>query len=678
MGEGRPFLEDLALVLCVAAITTVLFRRMRQPVVLGYLLAGMIVGPHIPLPVFVNIDRVHALSELGVVLVMFSVGLELSVRRLARVLPTAGVTGFVQITLMMSLGYLAAQALGWTARESLFAAAMVAVSSTMIVAKVFADERVRRGVVDIVFGVLVVQDLAAVILLTVLTAVSKGAGLSGTELAITVGKLGGVLAAMLIAGFLVVPRTIRLVARLDSPETLLVASIGLCFAFALLADRLGYSVALGAFVAGSLVAESGKGEQIEMLIAPVRDVFAAIFFVSVGMIVDPAIIVHHWPAVLAFTAVVIIGQVASVSLGSFLSGNDVRSSIEAGMSLAQIGEFSFIIASTGAALGAVSDTLYPVAVAVALVTTFTTPWLVRGSKRFALGVERRLPHSLQTFAALYTGWVERRPLSTGKSRAARLVRVIILDFGVIAAIVVASGLAIDASSRLLTQHTGLAPEWARIAVVAGTFLVSAPFMVGIVRAVRALGVEIAATALPRREGEADLAAAPRRALVLMLQLALLAMIAVPLLALTEPLISPLVGGGMLAVGLVVLGVSFWRSAENLQEHVRAVAAVVAEALGRQAGGSEPPTLDQVQALVPGMGDLTPVGLVPQSEAVGKTLAALDLRGLTGATVIAIYRGGREVLIPTGKEELRAGDILALAGAHDSVEAAKKLLVPDQS
>jgi CPA2 family monovalent cation:H+ antiporter-2 len=250
MHGGRTILVDLALVLSVAAVTTIVFRRLRQPVVLGYVLAGVIVGPHIPIPLFVDAKRIHTLSELGVILVMFSVGLELSIRQLVRVLPTAGPTGLIQQGAMLWLGYLVGQGLGWTTRESMFTGAMVAISSTMVVAKVFAEQGVRGKVTDLVFGVLVMQDLSAVLLLALLTALSSGSGVTGTALFLSSGRLIAFLLAMVIAGFLIVPRSIRFVRRLRSPETLLVASIGLCFGLAVVAQQLGYSVALGAFLAG--------------------------------------------------------------------------------------------------------------------------------------------------------------------------------------------------------------------------------------------------------------------------------------------------------------------------------------------------------------------------------------------------------------------------------------------
>ena len=676
MHGGRTILVDLALVLSVAAVTTIVFRRLRQPVVLGYVLAGVIVGPHIPIPLFVDAERIHTLSELGVILVMFSVGLEFSIRQLVRVLPTAGPTGLIQQGAMLWLGYLAGQSLCWTSRESMFTGAMVAISSTMVVAKVFAEQGVRGKVTELVFGVLIMQDLSAVLLLALLTAISSGAGVSGTALFLSSGRLIAFLLGMVIAGFLIVPRSIRFVRKLRSPETLLVASIGLCFGMAVLAQQLGYSVALGAFVAGSLVAESGEGHRVEQLVRSVRDVFAAVFFVSVGMIVDPSMIVSEWAAVLVLTLVVIVGQVSSVSIGCFLSGHDVRTSIQAGMSLAQIGEFSFIIAGVGVQLGAIRPALYPVAVAVAVITTFVTPWFIRVSKPVALYVDRRLPKRLQTFATLYGGWLEQLRTTKKDDRGqspGRLLRLILLDAAAIAFIVIG----VSVNQRFLLRELaelGFSRGLSRTAMVLGAFALSAPFFIGILRLARSLGRIMTAALWPTSvpaDGDGG-APAPPRALLVTVQLVIVLIVGLPLLALTQPFLPALYGSVLFGVILAALGVTFWRSAENLQEHVRAGAEIIVEALARQASFSGRLTLENLHPLLPTLGDLTPVKLEPTCAAVGKTLAQLNLRGLTGATVVAITRGTHGI-VPNAAERLQAGDVLALAGSHDVVDTAVALV-----
>src|SRR6185295_10985485 len=379
MHDAHEFLKALTVVLGVAAVTTVLFQRLRQPVVLGYILAGFIIGPNVPVPLVADRQVIETLSELGVILLMFSLGLEFSLGKLVRLGPSAGLTALFQSSLMVWLGFVTGQLLGWTTLESLFGGAVIAISSTTIIAKAFAEQGIGGPLRELVVGILIIEDLIAILLMATLTAIASGAGLSAAEMAWTTGKLGLFLIALIGIGLLLVPRAVRAINRLGRPETTLVASIGFCFAVSLLAHELGYSVALGAFIAGSLIAESGEQHSIEQLVAPVRDLFAAIFFVSVGVLIDPALIARHWLAIALLTAVVIVGKVVGVVLGAFLTGNRVRSSVQAGMSLAQIGEFSFIIAGLGLSLKATRDFLYPVAVAVSALTTLTTPWLIRAS-----------------------------------------------------------------------------------------------------------------------------------------------------------------------------------------------------------------------------------------------------------------------------------------------------------
>ncbi len=679
MHEARSLVTDLALVLGVAALTSVAFRLLRQPVVLGYLLAGLIVGPHVPIPLFVDESRIQSLSELGVILVMFSVGLRFSVRELLRVLPTAGLTGAIQIGAMLWFGYSAGQALGWTQLESVFAGAIVAISSTMIVSATFAERGIRGPAADLAFAVLVVQDLAAVLLLAVLTGLASSASLPEGELVRTLGRLAAFLVALCVAGFLVVPRAMRAIARLRGPETLLVASVGLCFSLALLADAAGYSVALGAFLAGSLVAESGEGDQIQRLVAPLRDVFAAVFFVAVGMSVEPAAVIVHWQAVLALTLVVIVGQSFATTLGALLAGNGVRTSVQTAMSLTQIGEFAFIIAGLGVTTGAVRPFLYAAAVATSAITTFTSPWLIAHSPRIAAGLDARLPHRVQTFLSLYGSWREdlRQPGAAEARRGAswRLGGWLAADALVIGGVIAGSSLAMERLAPAVAAASGVSDDAARVWVALAALLVASPFAVGVVRTSRALGALLAGAAVPEvTEGRPDLGAAPRRALVVALQLSLLLVVGTPLVALTQPFLPLGAGAAALALTLSALGFLFWRSAANLEDHVRAGAEMLIRALARQGIERRHHTLARVRSQLPGLGDLTLVELASSSAASGRTLADLNLRGQTGASVLAIVRGERGVAIPTGREELRAGDVLALAGADDAVDKARALLL----
>ena len=683
MQDAHEFLRSLTVVLAVAAVTTVLFQRLRQPVVLGYLIAGLIVGPHVPIPLVANPAVVQTLSELGVILLMFSLGLEFSVRKLMVVGPTAGLTALLQSSLMVWLGFTIGRLFGWTPLESLFAGAVIAISSTTIIAKAFDEQGITGTLREFVVGVLIVEDLIAVLLMAVLTAIASGTGLAAGPLVATVARLVAFLVTLVAVGLMVVPRAIRAIVRLNRRETTLVASIGICFTIALLAQAFGYSIALGAFLAGSLVAESGEEKQVERLVEPVRDVFAAVFFVSVGMLIDPALVARHWLAVGALTATVVVGKIVGVSLGAFLTGIGMRTSVRAGLSLAQIGEFSFIIAGLGITLHATGDFLYPVAVAVSALTTLLTPWMIRASEPIAAWVDHKLPKPLQTFAALYGSWLEelraRRPAAAAKLGLHRLLRLMVLDAALIAGIIVVTSASIRAVVTFAGDRLGVSEVLARSLAIATAIVLSAPFCVGVVRVSQKLGLTLARLALPaEKHRRVDFAAAPRRMLIVTFQLASVLLVGLPLLALTQPFLPGALGALVLAVLMVGLSVAFWRSATNLQGHVRAGAEVVLEALAAQSRSRPTPTatdtLEQVHQLLPGLGALAAVPLDPGSAVIGRTLAQVNLRGRTGATVLAITRVDGGVLVPTAKERLRVGDVLAVAGTHEAIEAAKAALL----
>ena len=689
MHAAPVFLQTLALVFCVAAVTTVLFQRLGQPVVFGYLVAGMILGPHIPVPVAADASTAQTLSELGVILLMFSLGLEFRLRRVIQMGVTSGLAALAETSIMVSLGYLVAGLLGWTPVESLFAGAVVAISSTTIVAKAFARRGMAASITDAVFGILIIEDLIAIFLVALLSAVAAGRGVTAGGLGMIGVRLATFLAGLIGFGLLFVPRLIRGVVRLGRAETTLVATIGICFGAALLALAFGYSVALGAFIAGTLVAESGESAGIQRLIEPVRDMFVAIFFVSVGMLIDPHTIVEHWGAVLAFTVLVIGGKVIAVSLGAFLTGSPLRSAVQTGMSLAQIGEFSFIIAGVGLAAGATRPFLFSIAVTVSAITTFTTPLLIGVAKPVALWVDRKLPRPLQTFVALYGSWVERLRAApaAGRSRLRRLTRLLLLDAVLLAGVIVGSASEVGRVTALVNQWFGLSEFLARGLVVLGALFVAAPLVVGIMRTTARLGHVLAVRAMPAaKAGRADFAAAPRRSFVTALQLGILLAIGAPLVAVTQPFLPRYRGIVVLAGVALLLGIAFWRSARNLQGHARAGAQVFVSALAQQmadhpAHDSLQQTTRRLGALLPGLGEPAAVSLGAASASVGRTLAQLNIRGLTGATVLCIVRGSgddEQVIVPTGAERLRPGDVLALAGSTQAVAEARGILtrMPD--
>ncbi len=682
MTGAHEFLTTLAIVLCVAAVTTVLFQRLRQPVVLGYILAGIIVGPNVPIPLIADSTIIRALSETGVILLMFSLGLEFSLRKLAQVGPSAILTAVIETSIMMWLGYITGLAFGWTQRECIFAGAIIAISSTTIIAKAFDERGIKGRLKDLVVGVLIVEDLIAILLMAFLTALSSGDDISTGTIIGSGGRLAAFLIGLVVAGLLIIPRLVRAIIRLQRAETTLVASIGICFAIALLTREFGYSAALGAFIAGSLVAESGEEKHIEHLVLPVRDMFVAIFFVSVGMLIDPSMIFLHWPEVVVFTLVVVLGKVTGVTLGAFFTGNGIRTSTQTGMSFAQIGEFSFIIAGLGISLHAAGEFLYAIAVAVSALTTLTTPWLIRSGDPVARFIDRKLPKPFQTFAALYGTWIENMTTApqdkTAGRKVRRLVKLLLLDSVLLTALVIGTAVSMNTISTAVVVNLGIADVVARLIIILISLGLALPFIIGVIRVARGLGLALASLALPvAGEGKVDLADAPRRAFVVMLQMAIVLVVGIPLLALAQPFLPGWIAASTLGVLLVFLCIMLWRNATNLQGHITAGAELVVEVLARQShkksslSGKKP--LLEIKHLLPGLGEPVPLRLDERCFAVGKTLTQLNVRGLTGASVLAIVRGEENVIMPSASEHLLVGDILALVGTREAVNAATLLL-----
>ncbi len=657
------------MVLCVAAITTIIFQKIRQPVVVGYLIAGLIVGPNVPIPLLADPARIHTLSELGVILLMFALGLEFSVRKLIRLGPTSGFITALQVGFMIWLGYVCGRALGWTPLESIFTGAILSISSTTIVAKAYQETPVSDRLRELVFGVLLAEDLTAVVELAILTTLASGASVSASLMTVTIARLILFLVAFVGIGFIVVPPVVRFVVRMDRPETTLVAVVGICFGFALLAEHAGYSVALGAFLAGSLVAESGEVEQIEHLVAPLRDIFGAVFFVSVGMMIDPALIQQHWQALIVLTAAVVFGKIIGVTFASMLSGVGTKTSIEAGMSLSQIGEFSFIIAGAGLKSGAARDFLYTLAVAVSAVTTFLTPYMIRGSIPFAEFVSARMPHQLKMLEALYDSWLERirnagQPAKEANSIAwptATIVASAVL-IGVILIVNELDPLDLTTTVASLEHLTYFR---AGLFVDAFVLLLCALPASAMYFASRRLATALASRAF----AELPASGAPAvNAMIELLQITILLVAAVPLLAIVQPFMAPVEGIGIIVITIVLMIVIVTRSARQMQGQLRNATRLIATALR-----GAPTVAGSNSYEVPGIGMITPVPLRADSEGVGKKLSELDLHTNSGAVVVAIGRADSEVVVPTGDEILRPGDILELAGSSDAVAAARRLL-----
>src|SRR5688572_13115417 len=377
MAHLPHLITDLGLILAVAGITTLIFRKIRQPVVLGYIIAGFLVGPHVSLfPSVVDAEGIKTWSEIGVIFLLFSLGLEFSFKKLMKVGGSASITALVEIVLMIVIGYVVGKLLGWSTMDCIFLGAILSMSSTTIIIRAFDEVGAKtKKFVQLVFGILIVEDLVAILLLVLLSTIAVSNQFAGGELLMEMLKLGFFLVLWFLGGIFFVPTFLKWTRRLLNDETLLIFCIGLCLLMVMLAVEVGFSAALGAFIMGSILAETTQAERIENLIKSVKDLFAAVFFVSVGTMVEPQIILDYAVPILVVSLVTLVGKFTTSALGALLSGQSLKNAVQTGMSLGQIGEFSFIIASLGVSLKVTSDFLYPIAVAASAVTTFTTPYL---------------------------------------------------------------------------------------------------------------------------------------------------------------------------------------------------------------------------------------------------------------------------------------------------------------
>jgi CPA2 family monovalent cation:H+ antiporter-2 len=398
MNHLPHLITDLALILATAAVTTLLFKRINQPVVLGYIIAGFLVGPHVSLmPTVADPEGIKVWSEIGVIFLLFTLGLEFSFKKLVKVGGSALITALIGITVMNGIGFLTGYLLGWQFMDRLFLGAILSISSTTIIMRAFDELSVRtKKFVALVLGVLIVQDLVAILLLVLLSTFSVTRQFAGSELLIQVLKLLFFLTLWFLGGIFFVPSFLNKARRFLNDETMLIVSIALCLLMVLLAVEAGFSAALGSFIMGSILAETTHSERIEGLVKPVKNLFAAVFFISVGMMIDPGVLVEYAMPIFLITVVIILGMSVTYTVGALVSGQSLKHSVQTGMSLAQIGEFSFIIASLGASLNVTSAFLYPIAVAASTLTMFTTPFMINASSPVYKKLEKSLPVSWQS------------------------------------------------------------------------------------------------------------------------------------------------------------------------------------------------------------------------------------------------------------------------------------------
>lgn len=614
--HGIPLIQDLAVILATAGIVTLLFRAIRQPVVLGYVVAGILVGPHAFQHTLVqDLPNIQTWSELGVIFLMFALGLEFTFHKLTRVGAAAGGTALIEVPTMLVLGFLAGRFLGWTYLDSVFLGGILSISSTTIILKAFDEMGLKsKRFAETVLGVLIVEDLVAVLLLVGLSTVAVSQTVSGWELARAAGNLVLVVGTWVVVGYFLIPTFFRFVGRRLEDETLTIIACGLCLGLVVTATRAHYSSALGAFIMGSILAETREVHRIEHLIGPIKNVFGAVFFVSVGMLVDPQVILTSWREVALITVILMGGKMVAATAGALVSGQPVRQSVQTGFSLAQIGEFSFIIAALGKSLGVTSDFLYPIAVAVSAITTFLTPYLIRLSVPVAGWIEKHLPQ-----------WV-RQGLYRYSLRLQLWKRVVKFCFPCAAATLV---------FLLVAQYgfLGDKPPALRWGVA---LLASTPFLWAMVvsfRPIRFVGLLAVTIWLA---GVSDLFFPEEYAL----------------------------GGGM-AVAIVLILATYRKMNASFRQFakqfVETLAAGQAEELKRG------PAWDV---------RLAKLNVAAHSALVGKTLESIDAPKKFQLNVLLIQRDRKNLVPPRGQDTLLPGDVLLVLGGDDAIEVFRKALTEE--
>ena len=478
MDTLAPLIADLALILICAGIMTLIFKKLKQPLVLGYIVAGFIASPHFTLtPSVMDAASIHVWSDIGVIFLLFALGLEFSFKKIVKVGGPAIIAALTIIFGMIFLGFTVGSAFGWSKMDALFLGGMISMSSTTIIYKAFEDLGLaKKKFAGLVMSILILEDILAVVLMVVLSTVAVSSNFEGGELVGSILKLVFFLILWLLVGIYLIPLILRKTRSLMNDETLLVVSLGLCFMMVVVAAKTGFSAAFGAFIMGSILSETLEAEHIERLVKPVKDLFGAIFFVSVGMMVDPAMIAQYWLPIVVITLTVIVGQAFFATTGVLLSGQPLKTAVQCGFSLTQIGEFAFIIASLGVALGVTSNFLYPIVVAVSVITIFLTPYMIRLAGPAYEFQVKHLPERVKTLLDNYAASAEPRAGKDNlwKQYLSAIARNVLL-YGILCIAVCIIGFTV----LLPAAEKWIPGVWSHVATAALIIAAMAPFLRGI-------------------------------------------------------------------------------------------------------------------------------------------------------------------------------------------------------
>ncbi|KHD87345.1 MAG: cation:proton antiporter [Bdellovibrio sp. ArHS] len=644
-------ITDLGFILIIAAFATLLFKKLGQPLVLGYLIAGFLVSPHVPFfPTVTDNESIKVWSEIGVIFLLFSLGLEFSFKKLFKVGGSAGFAAIFEVVFMVGFGYLFGQMFGWNSIDSLFFGAILSMSSTTIIVRVFQEMGLKgKKFVELVFGVLVVEDIMAILLLVLLTAIAGSGEFSTARLALDGLRLFFYIALWFIVGIFVIPIFLRRIRRLLEDETTLLVAIGLCFLMVMIAAYVGFSPALGAFVMGSLLAETPEGHNMEKVLQSVKNLFAAVFFVSVGMMIDPKILLERWDLIIIVTLLTVVGKFLSTFLGTILSGQTRKVSFQAGMSMAQIGEFSFIIASLGVTMKVTSDFLYPLAIATSAVTTFTTPYLIKFSGPLHNWVEARLPEGIKLIHDRYQQSFNQE----GRVRVGALIfRTYGLKILMNTVMVVAILLAFNTFLVGEVQNYLQESSWASSVSLFLCLLLCGPFLWGIVMGSPALRSERDVEELQKLRG---------------LQAGLFAGRLLLGFVLVSAILSQFVTAKM-ATGVIVA--VFLIAAVLAQLWVKKLYQLIEKNFLKNLTEKERKELvsaNVAKNFLPWEATLGSYEIFPESGIVGKSLRELSFKEKYGVTVAAVFRGTHRTFAPDGEFIVYPFDRLICFGSEEELQ-----------
>lgn len=658
MSHLPTLIADLALILISASIITLLFKWLKQPLVLGYIVAGLLAGPYVHIfPTVGDIANVNIWAEIGVVFLLFALGLEFSFKKLINVGSTAFITATTEVISMLLIGYMVGYLLGWGTMNSIFLGGMLSMSSTTIIIKAFDDLGLRsQRFTGIVFGTLVVEDLIAILMMVLLSTMAVSKDFVGEELLVSVLKVVFFLILWFLIGIFILPAFLKKAKKLMNNETLLIVSLGLCLGMVVLATYTGFSAALGAFIMGSILAETIEAEHIEHIIQPVKDLFGAIFFVSVGMLVNPAVLVEYaWPVII-ITLVTIIGKAIFSSLGVLLSGESLNISIKSGFSLAQIGEFAFIIAGLGVSLKVLDPFISPIIVAVSVITTFTTPYFIRLANPFAEWLYKVLPPKVQEMLARYaSGKKTVNHDSDWKKLLKNIVgRVIIYSVLLTAIWLLSVKTLYPAVSELFTPVT----IWVNLAMCLATLLLMTPFLWALI------SNKYNSSAIFLKLWEDENYNHGRLVALVLFR------VSVAIFFISAVVISYFhlnIGIGVVIAVAVVALILILR--EDLTQYSRLETHFLTNLnLREEVAKKHHPLKTSFNSEFNNKDiELTSVVVSPYSRYIGKSLGELSFRQEFGVNVVAIVRGDFKIYIPKSSERIYPQDKLAVVGTDGQLQ-----------